>query len=94
MQTQIAQTRQPVASGNLRHDWSTAEVAALFELPFNDLLFRAHTVHRANFDPNRVQLSTLLNIKSGGCPPFPAVFVLRTVVARPVFMTSGACDLD
>ena len=41
---------------------------ALFDLPFNDLLFRAQTVHRANFDPNRVQRATLLSIKTGGCP--------------------------
>ncbi|MDQ3028108.1 MAG: biotin synthase BioB, partial [Pseudomonadota bacterium] len=41
---------------------------ALFDLPFNDLLFHAHTVHRENFDPNRVQRSTLLSIKTGGCP--------------------------
>lgn len=45
-----------------------AEALALFDLPFNDLIFRAHTVHRANFDPNRVQRSTLLSIKTGGCP--------------------------
>jgi len=45
-----------------------AEALALYDLPFNDLLFRAHTVHRANFDPNRVQRSTLLSIKTGGCP--------------------------
>ena len=45
-----------------------AEALALFDLPFNDLVFRAHTVHRANFDPNRVQRSTLLSIKTGGCP--------------------------
>jgi len=45
-----------------------AEALELFVLPFNDLLFRAHTVHRANFDPNRVQRSTLLSIKTGGCP--------------------------
>ena len=45
-----------------------AEAAALFDLPFNDLLFRAHTVHREHFDPNRVQRSTLLSIKTGGCP--------------------------
>ena len=45
-----------------------AEAAALFDLPFNDLLFRAHTTHRENFDPNRVQRSTLLSIKTGGCP--------------------------
>jgi biotin synthase len=45
-----------------------AEAAALFDLPFNDLLFRAHTTHREHFDPNRVQRSTLLSIKTGGCP--------------------------
>jgi biotin synthase len=45
----------------------TAEVEALFALPFNDLLFRAHSVHRAHFDPNAVQVSTLLSIKTGGC---------------------------
>ena len=45
-----------------------AEALALLDLPFNDLLFQAHTVHRAHFDPNRVQRSTLLSIKTGGCP--------------------------
>jgi biotin synthase len=44
------------------------QALALFDLAFNDLLFRAHTVHRENFDPNRVQRSTLLSIKTGGCP--------------------------
>ncbi|MBK8957952.1 MAG: biotin synthase BioB [Proteobacteria bacterium] len=68
MTTQTAQLRQPVTSDGVRHDWSAAEVRALFSQPFNDLLFEAHTVHRANFNPNQVQLSTLLNIKSGGCP--------------------------
>jgi biotin synthase len=52
----------------LRHDWTRDEVQALFELPFNDLLFRAHTVHRTHFDANRVQRSTLLSIKTGACP--------------------------
>ena len=52
----------------LRHDWSEAEIAALFAVPFNDLLYRAQTIHRAHFDPNRVQISTLLGIKTGGCP--------------------------
>lgn len=47
--------------------WSVAEVEALFALPFNDLLYRAQTVHRQHFDANRVQLSTLLSIKTGGC---------------------------
>jgi len=45
-----------------------AEIEALFALPFADLMFQAQTVHRANFDPNKVQLSTLLSIKTGGCP--------------------------
>lgn len=48
--------------------WSVADVEALFDLPFNDLLYRAQTVHRAHFDPNAVQRSTLLSIKTGGCP--------------------------
>ena len=52
----------------VRHDWSRAEAGALFELPFNDLLYQAHGVHRQNFDPNAVQVSTLLSIKTGGCP--------------------------
>ena len=52
----------------LRNDWQQTEIAALFELPFNDLLFKAHSLHRANFDPNQVQVSTLLSIKTGACP--------------------------
>jgi len=48
--------------------WSVAAVEELFKLPFADLLFRAQQVHRAHFDPNQVQLSTLLSIKTGGCP--------------------------
>jgi biotin synthase len=55
-------------SAVLRHDWTRAEVRALFDLPFNDLLFRAAAVHRAQFDPNEVQVSTLLSVKTGGCP--------------------------
>src|SRR5499426_3176742 len=52
----------------IRHDWSVAEVEALFALPFNDLVFRAQSAHRAHFSANQVQLSTLLSIKTGGCP--------------------------
>jgi len=48
--------------------WTAAEAGALYAMPFNDLLFRAQTVHRQHFDPNRVQLSRLLSIKTGGCP--------------------------
>lgn len=50
------------------HKWTEAEVRALLELPFNDLLFRAQSVHRQHFDPNQVQVSTLLSIKTGACP--------------------------
>ncbi|MGB5439034.1 MAG: biotin synthase BioB [Gammaproteobacteria bacterium] len=56
------------SANEVRHDWSRTQVMALFELPFNDLLFRAQSVHRENFDPNAVQVSTLLSIKTGGCP--------------------------
>ncbi len=52
----------------IRHDWNVPEVESLFALPFNDLLFHAHTLHRAYHDPNAVQVSTLLSIKTGGCP--------------------------
>ena len=52
----------------LRHDWTRDEVLALLELPFADLIARAQAVHRAHHDPNAVQVSTLLSIKTGGCP--------------------------
>jgi biotin synthase len=53
---------------DLRYDWTVAEVAALFALPFGDLIFRAQALHRRYFAPNAVQISTLLSIKTGGCP--------------------------
>ena len=52
----------------IRTDWTRAEIRALFELPFPELIFRAQSIHREAFDPARVQLSTLLSIKTGGCP--------------------------
>jgi len=55
----------PVPS--LRHDWQVSEVEALFALPFNELLYRAHGVHRLHFDPNAIQISRLLSIKTGAC---------------------------
>lgn len=55
-------------AGAVRHDWTRQEVAALFALPFPDLIYQAQTVHRAYFDANEVQVSTLLSIKTGGCP--------------------------
>jgi biotin synthase len=51
-----------------RSDWTAAEIAALFALPFPELMFRAQSVHRAHFDPSQVQVSQLLSIKTGGCP--------------------------
>ncbi len=54
--------------GVLRHDWTVDEVRALFALPFADLMYHAQRVHRANFNPNEVQVSTLLSIKTGACP--------------------------
>lgn len=51
----------------VRHDWARQEAQALYDLPFNDLLFQAHSIHRLNFDPNKVQMSQLLSIKTGGC---------------------------
>ncbi len=52
----------------VRNDWSRDEIAALFELPFMDLVFQAQTVHREHFEPNTIQVSTLLSIKTGNCP--------------------------
>lgn len=54
--------------GAERKNWTEEEVIALYELPYNDLLHYAHQTHRANFDANQVQISTLLSIKTGGCP--------------------------
>ena len=59
----------PVANpGLVRNDWTRGEVRALFELPFPELIFEAARVHRIHFDPAEVQISTLLSIKTGGCP--------------------------
>ena len=58
----------PNRLGDVRNDWTLEEARAVFELPFNDLLFHAQRVHRANFDPNRVQVSTLISVKTGACP--------------------------
>jgi biotin synthase len=57
-----------ILSGTVRHDWTRAEVEALFDLSFPDLVFHAQRIHRERFDPREVQISTLLSIKTGGCP--------------------------
>lgn len=56
-----------LSSSDIRHDWTKEEVLRLFALPFNDLLFEAQSMHRKYFNPNEVQISTLLSIKTGGC---------------------------
>src|ERR1700746_3584592 len=63
-----AEPIEPSRGGGVRHDWTRAEVRGLFELPFPDLLFEAQRIHRLHFDPREVQISTLLSIKTGGCP--------------------------
>ena len=68
MTAALSSASQVSTSLALRSDWRRDEIEALFNLPFNDLLFRAQTVHRENFDPNAVQVSTLLSIKTGACP--------------------------
>ena len=65
-------TTNPLANefidGEVRHNWTANQVNALFNLPFNDLMFKAQTVHRQHFNANEVQVSTLLSIKTGACP--------------------------
>ncbi|SRR5579875_247619 len=77
----------------IRHDWSVAEVEALYAQPFLDLLLRAQAVHRACHEPNTVQMSTLLSIKTGGCPEdcayCPQSVHYQTGVGREALM-----DLD
>ncbi len=67
MNTQTIEFLQPVKKSTTAQRWRIEEVEALFMLPFADLLYRAQQVHREHFDPNQVQLSTLLSIKTGGC---------------------------
>src|SRR5580692_12442890 len=55
-------------TGAVRHDWTRPEIAALFDLPFPELIYAAQRIHRLHFDPREVQISTLLSIKTGGCP--------------------------
>ncbi|MBX9828664.1 MAG: biotin synthase BioB [Xanthobacteraceae bacterium] len=65
----LAESLSPRAPlGLVRNDWTREEIRALFALPFPDLMFEAQRIHRAHFDPGEVQISTLLSIKTGGCP--------------------------
>lgn len=56
------------ANDNIRHNWNYAEVESLYQQPFSDLIYQAQSIHRQHFDPNEVQVSTLLSIKTGKCP--------------------------
>jgi biotin synthase len=67
MKANLAKARAEKSADATANRWSVADIVALFELPFSDLMYQAQTVHRANFDPNAVQVSTLLSIKTGGC---------------------------
>jgi len=67
MNTQTIEFIRPVKQITAPQRWNVADVEALFKLPFADLLYRAQQIHREHFDPNAVQLSTLLSIKTGGC---------------------------
>ncbi len=65
----MSELRQPETNTpEIRNNWSKQEISALFELPFSDLLFQAQSIHRRHFEPNQVQISTLLSIKTGACP--------------------------
>ncbi len=66
--TSVTATENAARQGAIRHDWTEQEVLALFAQPFSDLIFQAQGVHRQYFDPNQVQVSTLLSIKTGACP--------------------------
>jgi biotin synthase len=68
MTAALAPTAAARPSGGLRHDWTRAEIAALFALPIPELMFRAQAAHRLFFDPTEIQIATLLSIKTGGCP--------------------------
>jgi biotin synthase len=63
----VTSIKRNVSSLEVEKRWTVAQIVELFELPFSDLIYRAQTVHRDNFDPNAVQVSTLLSIKTGGC---------------------------
>lgn len=64
----IARSADVTRKSEIRHDWTQDEVRSLLELPFPELIFRAQSIHRTHFDPMVVQISTLLSIKTGGCP--------------------------
>ena len=87
------QQLDPAQFGTVRSDWTLSEAEAVHALPFNDLLFHAQRVHRLHFEPNKVQISTLLSIKTGGCPEdcayCPQSVRYETGLARDELMEVG-----
>ncbi len=77
----------------LRHDWCIDEILALFGQPLNDLLYAAQTATRAHFDPNHIQLSTLVNIKTGGCPE-DCAYCPQSVRYQTGLEVSGLMDVE
>ncbi len=90
--TATSGTSQPF-DPSLRHDWRMEEILALFEQPLNDLLFVAQQAIRGHFDPNHVQLSTLVNIKTGGCPE-DCAYCPQSVRYQTGLEVSGLMDVD
>lgn len=80
-------------ASRLRHNWQTDEILSLLEQPLNDLLFQAQQALRAYFDPNRIQLSTLVNIKSGGCPE-DCAYCPQSVRYQTNVEVTGLMDVD
>jgi len=72
----------------IRHDWQAEEVGALFEQPLVDTIFQAQSIHRQFFDPNEVQLSTLLNVKTGGAPKIAPTAHKAAITQREFERTS------
>src|SRR5919201_6529341 len=64
----VMEQNESVKAAPVRCDWDRAEAEAIYALPFADLVFRAQSIHRENFDPNHIETASLLSIKTGGCP--------------------------
>ena len=82
-----------LAAMSLRHDWRMEEILALFDQPLNDLLYAAQQAIRGHFDPNHVQLSTLVNIKTGGCPE-DCAYCPQSVRYQTGLEVSGLMDVE
>ena len=57
-----------MSNSDIKNNWTIAELQTIYDMPFNDLLWKSHQLHRKYHDPNKIQISTLMSIKTGGCP--------------------------